>query len=224
MEGMTESVISFGSSAEPRRALLGGLWRDRRLPGLVAGLGAVAAFGSLISEWQTTTIRDAGIDGEQLPEERRLFANLLDLGGIGSAYLVGLLLLAAAVALTRFGPGPGRAYARVAGLAVGGVLLALLLALAQHLTGASVLLPKYLMAFNISDPGAMRTASGRGLWCALAAAGLALVALWLPPARVIAPDDPQPRITETDDPLAMTITPTTPFASLPGELDQPHRS
>lgn len=224
MDGMEESVITFGGSEKPRRTIFRDLGRDRRLPGLVAGLGAVAAFGSLISEWQSTTIRDVGIDGEPLPEERVLFANLLDLGGLGAGYLVGLLLLVTAVVLTLFGPRPGRAYAKVAGLAVGGVLLALLLALVQHLNEASALMPKYLMAFNVTQADSMRNAHGRGLWCALAAVGLALAALWMP-ARTAAPrDEPEAQVTEVDDALDMTITPTAPFASLPGELDQPHRS
>jgi hypothetical protein len=222
MDGMEESVIDFGGGDKPRRTIFRDLGRDRRLPGLVAGLGAVAAFGSLISEWQTTTFRDFGIDGEQLPEERVLFANLLDLGGLGSGYLVGLLLLVVAVVLSLFGPGPGRAYTRVAGFAVGGVLVALILSLVQHLGDVSVFLSKYLMALDVTETSSMRTALGRGVWCALAAVGLALVALWLP-ARAV-PPAAEPPVTEADDELDMTITPTTPFASYPGELDQPHRS
>jgi hypothetical protein len=222
MDRMEESVIAFGGSEKPRRAIFRDLGRDRRLPGLVAGLAAVAAFGSLISEWQTTTLKEVGVDGEQLPEDQVLLADLLDLGGLGAGYLVGLLLLVVAVVLTLFGPGPGRAYAKVAGFAVGGVLLAMILSLVQHLNDASALLPKYLMAFNVTDSDAMRTAIGRGVWCALAGVGLAVVALWMP-ART-APPAPEPPVTEVDDPLDMTITPTTPFASYPGELDQPHRS
>ncbi|PWK34668.1 hypothetical protein BC793_12660 [Actinoplanes xinjiangensis] len=222
MDPMAESVISFGAGDSPRRAILRDLGRDRRLPGLVAGLGAVAAFGSLISEWQSTAIRELGVDGEQLPEERVLLANLLDLGGVGAGYLIGLLLLAVAVVLTLFGPAPGRAYTRVAGFALGGVLLALLLSLVQYLNETSALLPKYLMAFNVTEEDSLRTAHGRGLWCALAAVTLALVALWMP-ARTVA-EDPEPPVTEADDALDVTITPTTPFASYPGELDQPHRS
>jgi hypothetical protein len=222
MDRMEESVIAFGGSEKPRRTIFRDLGRDRRLPALIAGLGAVAAFGSLISEWQTTTFREVGVDGERLPEEQVLLANLFDLGGLGAGYLVGLLLLVVALALALFGPLPGRAYAKVAGLAVGGVLLALVLSLVQYLNDASALLPKYLMAFNVTDGDSLRTAHGRGVWCALAAVGLALAALWMP-ART-AGAEPEPPTTEADDALDMTITPTTPFASYPGELDQPHRS
>jgi hypothetical protein len=222
MDRMEESVIAFGGSEKPRRTIFRDLGRDRRLPGLVAGLGAVAAFGSLISEWQTTTFRQVGVDGEQLPEEQVLLAGLFDLGGLGAGYLIGLLLLVVAVTLTLFGPAPGRAYAKVAGLAAGGVLLALVLSLVQYLNDTSALLPKYLLAFDVTDGDSLRTAHGRGVWCALAAVGLALAALWMP-ART-APAEPEPPATEVDDALDMTITPTTPFASYPGELDQPHRS
>ena len=49
-----ESVISFGTPE--RRSFLRDLGRDHRLPVLTAVLAAAAAFGSLISEWQTTDL------------------------------------------------------------------------------------------------------------------------------------------------------------------------
>ncbi|WP_433792751.1 hypothetical protein [Actinoplanes sp. CA-252034] len=220
---MEESVITFGGGDEkPRRTIFRDLGRDRRLPVLVAGLSALSAFGSLISEWQTTTINVQEGDGEQPAEPRVLIANLLDLGGMGAGYLLGLIVLVVAVVLTLFGPGPGRAYTKVAGLAVGGVLVALLVSLAHHLGDASAVIPKFFTAYDFTGSEAVQTTYGRGVWCALAAVGLALVALWLPERAVRTA--PEPPVLEHDDGLDMTITPATPFASSPGELDQPHRS
>ncbi|MFC4066844.1 hypothetical protein [Actinoplanes subglobosus] len=219
---MAESVITFGGDETPRRAIFRDLGRDRRLPVLVAGLGAVAAFGSLFSEWQKTTLAYLNVEGEEVPVERVVLSGLIDLGALGAGYLVGLLLLVVAVVLVLFGPAPGRAYARVAGLAVGGVLAALLLSLAQELGDASTVVPKYLAIYDFTGMGTLRMTQGRGVWCALAAVGLALIALWLPARAAPAPAEPQ--VTEVHDELDMTIAPTTPFASYPGELDQPHRS
>jgi hypothetical protein len=219
------SVISFGApdpetgDEPPRRAFLRGLLTDRRLPVLIAALGAVAAFGSLVSEWQTTTMDGLALGGDALGQERVLLTSLIDLGGAGAGYLTGLLLLTIAVVLTVFGPPAGRPFARLAGFAVGGVLLALLLALVQHLNHGSLLIPEYYT----TDQDPLRVAHGRGLWCALAAVGAALVALWRAsdtvqekPVREVEPPE--------EDHLDLSITPTTPFASVPGELDQPHRS
>ncbi|MEU4621238.1 hypothetical protein AB0G04_14825 [Actinoplanes sp. NPDC023801] len=217
-----ESVITFGGGAESaRRRFLHGLARDRRLPVLVAGLGGVAAFGSLISEWQTTTIDGLMFDADGLGMETVLLTRMTDLGGFGGGYLGGLSLLAVAIVLTLFGPAPGRPYARLAGFALGGVLLALVLALVQHLSKTSVMIPQYYTP----ELDAMRVAHGRGLWCALAAVAAALIALWLGPGAARTPEEPaEPAQTGQEDPLDLSITPAAPFARFPGELDQPHRS
>ena len=223
-----QSVINFGPAEEDtgrepaRRALFAGLLKDRRVPLLTAALGGVATFGSLVSEWQTTTIDGLALGAENLSEQRVMLTTLIDLGGLGAGYLTGVLLLAVAVVLALIGPASGRPYARLTGLTVGGVLLALVLSLVPHLSETSVLIPQYYTMEQ--DP--LRVAHGRGLWCALAAVAAALLALWRapdtlrPPARTGDPVDGPP----DDDPLDLSITPTTPFASVPGELDQPHRS
>ncbi|MDI6099163.1 hypothetical protein QLQ12_11195 [Actinoplanes sp. NEAU-A12] len=225
VDPQSPSVISFGAAeGEPdrqpaRRAFLRGLLDDQRLPVLTAALGAVAAFGSLVSEWQTTTMDGLTLGSENLSEERIVLGTLIDLGGAGGGYVAGLLLLAVAVVLTLFGPPAGRPFTRLAGFAVGGVLLALVLALVQHLSRVSVLIPQHYPL----DMAPLRVALGRGLWCALAAVSAALIALWRPTgttARKPARADETP----DEDPLDLSITPTTPFASVPGELDQPHRS
>lgn len=225
VDPLSQSVISFGTTEEEpdrrlaRRTLLPGLLRDRRLPMLTATLGAVAAFGSLISEWQTTTMDGLVLGAEDLSGERVLLTNLINLGGMGAGYLAGMMLLTIAVVLTLFGPAAGRGYARLAGFAVGGALLALVLSLVQHLNKVSMLVPQQYVAEL--DP--LRIAHGRGLWCALAAVIAALIALWRAPAAE--PGEPD-RVDESpeEDSLHLSITPTTPFASVPGELDQPHRS
>ncbi|WP_143134127.1 hypothetical protein [Actinoplanes philippinensis] len=222
---MEESVIAFGGTEKPRRAIFRDLGRDRRLPWLAAGLGGVAAFGSLVSEWQATTVKYMNVvstEGETLAEDRVLTADLMSLGPMGAGYLAGLLLLAVAVALTLSGPAPGRAYARVAGFAVGGVLLALVLSLTHRLSGASLQLADPFGFVESSGVEVVRITLGRGLWCAAAAAGLALGALGMS-ARSL-PAYREPPATVADDVLEMTITPATPFAGHPGELDQPHRS
>jgi hypothetical protein len=222
-----ESVITFGDDSEaerpesPRHRFVRGLRRDRRFPMLVAALGGVAAFGSLISEWQTTTLDGLALGIDDLNAETVLLTSLVDLGGAGAGYLGGLSLLTVAVVLTLFGPEPGRPYARLTGFALCGVLLALVLALVQHLSATSVLIPQYY-TFELEP---LELAHGRGLWCALAAVTAASIALWLGPGATESPR--KPAVTEhtgQEDPLDLSITATSPFASAPGELDQPHRS
>ncbi|MDR6324436.1 hypothetical protein [Actinoplanes couchii] len=212
-----DSMISFGDAgddAKPRRTFRYDLGRDHRIPGLVAGLGALAAFGSLISEWQTTTMNGATVDpafgGRMLPTE------LTDLGAVGAGYLVGLLLLTTAVVLKLFGPESGRRHARLAGFSAGGVLLTLLTAMTHHVGKASLLIPRYYTIELTGDD--IQVAAGRGLWCALFAVTAALIAIGLP-HREKAPVTPaEPELDE--EPLDLTITPTAPFAS----MDQPPRS
>ncbi|WP_430784863.1 hypothetical protein [Actinoplanes sp. G11-F43] len=223
-----DSMISFGDES-PRRTYLRDLGRDRRIPALTAGLGAVAAFGSLISEWQTTTLVSNGnFDADAGVTDRILPAELPDLGAIGGGYLVGILLLVTAVVLTLFGPETGRRHARLAGLAVGGVLLALLVAVLNHAGEVSLLIPRY---YTDDLFGAeMRVAVGRGLWCAMAAVAAGLIALWMPRGEDTGvrpapePDDAEP----LDGPLELSIAPAAPFVPVPGdfpgERDRPHRS
>ncbi|MBB2944724.1 hypothetical protein FB565_004457 [Actinoplanes lutulentus] len=232
MSSDSESVIEFGApeaAEKPRRfTYLRDLGSDRRVPALVAGIGGVAAFASLISEWQVTTMDNiAFVDGE--PVQSEMFpANLIDLGGAGAAYLGGLFLLVTAVVLTLFGPVAGRRYTRLAGLSLGGMQIALLLAVIQMLGSQSLLVSRFLSVQINDDPPVVEY--GRGIWCALAGVAAALVALWISD-RAPEPDDNERRvITRTDDeeplpdaPLELSITPSAPFAQFPGDRDQPHR-
>ncbi|GAA4940667.1 hypothetical protein [Actinoplanes utahensis] len=218
-----DTVISFGEPT--RRSVLRDLGTDRRLPMLTASLAAVAAFGSLISEWQTTTVNEAVINSEGATGSRVLTTGLIDLGAPGAGYLAGLLVMTTAIVLVLFGPAAGKGHARLAGFAAGGVLLALLLALVGPLGDFSLLIPRY---FTMEVSGEeIRVAHGRGLWCAIAAVGLGLIALQLPAATTtddVRPAAPARKVEAPDEPLDLTISPATPFASHPGDLDQPHRS
>lgn len=232
-----ESVVAFGAADPehvpgPRRnvgAFLRELGRDRRMVPLLAGLGAVAAFASLISEWQVTALDGIALAGAyrdgEVGDEKLFPADLMDLGGLGAGYLVGLSGLVVAVTLALFGPAAGRRYARLAGLALGGTLLALLLAMVSLLGDQSRLISRLYVLDLENDH--MRVMYGRGLWCALAAVAAALGALWLAgrdlesedgfrwrPPTGDRQDDPEP-----DDPMDLTITATTPFA--PG-ADNPY--
>ena len=222
-------VIEFGSlPAVPRRRSLSGFGRellaDRRLIPIGAVLAAVAAFASLISEWQVTTVDAAALGNGELGD-KVLPTDLADLGAFGGAYLTGLFLLVAAVVLTLFGPAPGRRYARLSGLGIGGAVLGVLLSLTSLLGDQSRLFSRlYTLELN-SDQ--IKVAYGRGLWCALIAVVLALAALYLAGRetsgsfgwewRRPAEEDDE----EDEAPFELTVTPTTPFTSRADDHDRP---
>jgi hypothetical protein len=234
-----QSVVEFGpsdDSEEPRRRprtdYLRALANDRRLPVLTAGLAGIAVFASLISEWQVTNIEQIAYaeDEELLSQTQILPTDLFDLGGIGGAYLVGLFLLAISVTLVLFGPGVGRRYARLAGYGVGGILVALLLAMVHLLGSETRLISRYFSMQLAAEQS--EVSYGRGLWCALAGVAGALLALWLTTREPETEDGPRwvRTVEEKDDedepdaPLDLTISASTPFATFPGQRDQPHRS
>lgn len=168
------AVIEFGSEPSPRRRW--DLAADRRVVPLAAGLAAVAAFGSLVSEWQLTTM-DSSVFGGDAAGNRMIPADLNDLGAAGTGYLVALFPLVASLVLTMFGPAAGRAYARLAGLAVGGTVFGLLLTMAVTLGQQSRIISR--LYTDQTDGGEVTVAYGRGLWCALFAVAAALAALYL---------------------------------------------
>lgn len=250
-----ESVIEFGPSpdeperpaARRRRSLTefgSSLAKDRRVVPLAAVLGGVALFASLVSEWQTTTI-DTGVfnseDGRQpIPTD------LFDLGGWSAGYMVGLFGLVAATVLVLFGPPAGRRYARLAGLSVGGVLLATLVALGPTLDDVSRTLG-YAIRYQVQR-GQVAVADGRGLWCAVIGVVAVMVALYLagrhtapaPAPGAATPAEPaatadeasfwrRPRTATAEDeedqppdaPFDLTVGPATPFTSLNDDRDKP---
>ena len=247
----SEAVIEFGAPERPEReerpsrfAPLRDLGSDHRLPVLVAGIGAAAAFASLISEWQTTTVQGIAFSDGEVAEAEMFRANVIDLGGAGAAYLGGLFLVVTAVVLALFGPTPARRYARLAGFSLGGVQLALMLAVVQMLGENSLLISRFLSAqIGEREP---EVAYGRGIWCALAGAVAALIALWLaerqegePRERRVKPRPAEEPENIPDAPLELSIAPAAPFAHLqgdqfpgsqlpgsqfPGDRDRPHRA
>ncbi|MEV0899574.1 hypothetical protein [Actinoplanes sp. NPDC049802] len=215
-----DSVISFG--APRRRGFLRDLGTDHRLPVLTAALAGVAAFGSLISEWQITDMRSISTGNAAVPTARVVPTGLVELGVFGTGYLAGLFLLVIAVVLTLFGPSESRRYAQLTGLAAGGLLLAVLVALIPVIGDTSLLFPKYFTV-ELANEQLMVT-PGRGLWCAFAAVALAMAALRLPERRRREITEPAPAETHDGESLELSIAPAEPFAAYPGELDQPHRS
>jgi hypothetical protein len=218
-------IIEFGSEPDDeqpirRRRSLSGFGRellgDRRLVPIAAALAALAAFASLISEWQVTTVDAAALGNGELGD-KVLPTDLADLGAFGGAYLTGLFLLVAAVVLTLFGPVAGRRYARLSGLGVGGAMIGVLLSLTSLLGDQSRLFSRLYTLELSSDQ--LKVAYGRGLWCALAAVVLAVAALYLAGRELSSPSWEWRPAADADDeeddeePFELTVTPTTPFTS-----------
>ncbi|MGW4499269.1 hypothetical protein ACWENR_11740 [Micromonospora sp. NPDC004336] len=171
------AVVEWGGAeaAPPGRfgRMLAGLRRDRRLPLLLAALGAVAALASLLGEWQVMTIPNAGPQGNT---PVRVPGGVSDIGGFGVGYLVGLMALVCAAALALRGTAAVRRNARVAGLALAVALLALLAATAASMDEAG-----QRVFFYSTDDG-FRVEYGRGLVAAFVACALLAAALKLAPA------------------------------------------
>ncbi|GAA2494795.1 hypothetical protein [Winogradskya humida] len=198
------SVIENGPG---RVGFLGRVVRDRRVSPLAAGLGAVALFASLIAEWQVTRI-DATELRESNVGNRPFESSIGDLGGWGAGYLAGLFVLVVAVALLLFGPAPGRAYARLAALGSGGVLLAVVVAAFNTLDRTSFVLRQVELASFNDDQFSISV--GRGPWCAGVGVLLILLAAYLAPlAAATSPAAVEEQVVE-DDPLDLTVTPAAP--------------
>ena len=207
-----EAVIEFGPETAPRRRFAAGdflteLGRDRRVVPLIAGLGALALFASVLSEWQVTSIDGSALRGGS--SGSRLFAATVgELGGWGAGYLAGLFLLVPAVVLTLFGPPAGRLQARLAALGVGGTLLAVIMAAGSELGETSAVIGR--LETVVLDDAEMTVALGRGVWCAAAGVILMLVSVWLAGREILADpsgDPParprrQPREEEDERPQA----------------------
>ncbi|MGC4806525.1 hypothetical protein [Micromonospora sp. DT233] len=149
---------------------LSGLARDRRLPLVPAGLGAAAAFASLVGEWMVMTVPNGGPEGSST---LRVPAGVTDIGGLGVGYLVGLLALAATLALALRGTPAVRRDARTAGLAVAVGLLGFLVATAFSLDDSGQ------RTFFYSPEEGFTVEYGRGLVMAFAAGALLATALHL---------------------------------------------
>ncbi|MFI9640439.1 hypothetical protein ACIG87_10275 [Micromonospora sp. NPDC051925] len=214
------SLLEWGAAERPTVRRLGhwpaALRRDRRLPPVLALLGAVAATASMAGEWLVMTVPNGGPAGSGT---LRVPGGVAEVGGFGVAYLVGLLLLSAAVALTLRGRPAARHDARVAGLSVAGALLVLLTVTAFSLDDSGQ------RALFYSPEDGFRVDYGRGLVMAFVAVALVgaalLTAVGQPDDRLddgprdeAGPDGVDPD--EDDDRLAgpadLTVAPTVPFA------------
>ncbi|MFG1607038.1 hypothetical protein [Actinoplanes sp. NPDC049265] len=242
-----ETVVEFGTTppAPGRRrrwsmsGVVSGLGSDRRTVPLAAAVGGVALFASLISEWQTTQLNDG--DAERvIGGSRPVPAGLADLGALGTGYVFGLFLLAAAVVFMLFGPPAGRRWARLAGLTAAGVQAALLGALAETLSSTT---HSAVGLFAAGMPeGQVQLSYGRGIWCALVGVGTVALALWLagrhlapaPAAGPEAPGEPagedvwtwrRPRTAMDEDtpeaPIDLTVSSASPFTSRSEDRDAP---
>ena len=247
----SEVVVEFGSEPDPvpsrkRRWDLSGTGRDlladRRTVPLTAGLAALAALVSALSEWQVTTLEPNSLGVESAA--RVLSAGLDDLGALGIGYVLGLFLLVPVVVLTLFGPPATRLTFRLTGLSIAGTMFGILVAVAARTTSESYVIdPVYRVAFDQSETS---LSYGRGVWCAFIAVILAAGALYLAGRHLTAdlvpagdapgaamPDaDPaavwswrRPSRSDEDldgEPLDLTVTPSQPFTSLQDDRDRPN--
>ena len=235
-----ETVVEFGTDPDaprPRRRrwsvpeLATSLAADRRAVPLAAAVGAVALFASLLSEWQIT-VMDTTPFGESRSSSRPLPSGIGDLGALGGGFLVGLFVLTGATVL---------------GLASGGVLLAVLVALAASLDDTSRAVDTI---FTLElDEGQLQLSYGRGLWCAFIGVAAVLLALHLAGRHTPAADEAvaeagdgeqpapdaeapvvwswrRPKAPADDErlpdaPFDLTVSPTTPFTSLSEDRDRP---
>lgn len=175
--GDAPAVVEWGSDAparRPGRPGAAGRGRDRRLVMAIAGLGALALFASLISEWQSTTISANLFGPSDDAGNREVFSSVGDLDAWGGGYLAGLVPLVATTAVLLFGPPASAQLMRVLSLSSAGVLLAVLTGLAVDLGNRSMALGN--LVYVAEADAAQRVALGRGVTCAfvgVAALGLA---------------------------------------------------
>ncbi|MDM4783522.1 MULTISPECIES: hypothetical protein [unclassified Micromonospora] len=213
------TIVEWGD-AEPESSgraarSLAALGRDRRLPPVLAGLGAVAAIASLIGEWLAITV-PAETRGDEGPT--RLTSGISEIGGFGTAYLVGLLGLSVAVGLALRGAPAVRQHARLAGLGLAAGVLGVLVATATSLEQLA-----RRILFFVGEQR-LQVEHGRGLVSAFVAVALLAAALHLAGRAAGGspadgePDDERPdrRRADTDDvppaPADLTVQPTVPFA------------
>lgn len=247
------AVVEWGDDEAPAdrgvaRVLAG--WRsNRRLVPIVAGVGAIAAAGSVLSEWRVVTARILDSATE------RTSVGVVSIPAAGTAYLLGLLVIGACLVLTLYGVGLVRHHARLVGLTAAAVVGLTLIATSADLEQVGSTAD--LMQFGTGGPeGDIVTSAGRGLYLAYAAVAALALALWLAtpaghgvPAGVaeeavtgevayelddfdpadgeLGPDWPwqrSHRSVRADDsqrpaPLDLTVEAATPFVSPPDERD-----
>lgn len=158
------AVVEWG---DERRGVLERLagWQYPKLSWVLAGLGAVAMFGSLIGEWQ---VMNNPFEEEFASEPMSIGIGLTVVWG--TYWLVGGLLLAVCGGVALAGQPSIRPYARTVGLAVAVVELGILVTAAVSLTRESI--------FAGPDETQELTL-GRGVYAAFASVVLIGAALYL---------------------------------------------
>ncbi|HEU4421506.1 MAG TPA: hypothetical protein VFR67_03085 [Pilimelia sp.] len=247
------AVVAWGDDEAPadrRVARVMAGWRsNRRLVPIVAGIGAMAAAGSVLSEWRVTTAQiGTSVTG-------RASAGVVGFPAAGTTYLLGLLVIGACLVLTLYGVGLVRHHARLVGLTATAVVGLTLIATSADLD--QMVSVSDAVQFGPDGPdGELVMSAGRGLYLAYAAVAALAFALWLAapaghgvlaePADAAEPgevayelDDFDPadgelgpdwpwqrshRSPRADDsqrpaPLDLTVEASTPFVSPPDERD-----
>jgi hypothetical protein len=203
--GTQPEVVEWGDAdatgdPEPDRPSFAGVAGDPRVVMVAAVLGGLALFGSLISEWQITSIDGVAFGAGEVGL-RPLSVGLVELGAWGGGYLAGLFVLVAATVLMIFGPPAGRAYARLVTLSTGGMLLALLAAMLMEL-GENTRALSIATVLNNQELQLV-LAYGRGGYCAVAGVLAVTLAAVLAgrhlPAAVPAVRQATTETPETDD-------------------------
>jgi hypothetical protein len=166
------ATMEWGQDEPPRPGRrtdpLARLGRDARLVPVLAGIGAVAVFASLVGEWTIMTVPNVGADGGTTA---RAPGGVSDATNFGAAYLFGIFGVTCCLALILFGTPTVRRNVRVVGLAIAGVVLAILAAATLTLDDTSRL------GLYGPDSG-LRIDYGRGLMMAYVGTAILGLALY----------------------------------------------
>lgn len=206
------AVVEWGDAdadAGPYRPAADRPRRDRPVVLVVAGVGALALFASLLSEWQSTTVR-AGLFGPpdaQNADSRVLLSSVGDLDAWGGGFLAGLVTLVGATAVLLFGPPAAAHLTRVLSLSSAGVLLALLTGLAVDLGQRSMALGNLA---HVGELAGYKLDLGRGVICAFIGVAALAIAAWL--SRRLSPPPAAPDRPTTE---GLTVEATAPFIAAP---------
>lgn len=184
-----------------------------QVPLVVAALGGVAAVISMIKPWQVTTIDSPllrGPDDKPLVMTSTLYAG----GTLGTAYVVALIALVAAIVLTLRGSPSVRPTARLIGLGLAGSAIAVagvLIFAFGDVTSGSL---GYFGGFDLPAE-AVKAEIKLGTLAGLAAPVLGGIALWLAnpdraPHQPLAEDDyidsdDEPRYGEGIEVIGLTV-------------------
>jgi len=202
------TVVEWGSETSRLAYLRRMRWWHPAIPAVLAGLGALALFGSLVGEWQVVT--EQFEDAFFADESERATPGIGQVLVWGPAWLVGATLLASCVGSSLFGPPPMRRYTRAVGLALAGALLIMLVAAVQDLR------EDYFLYSGIEG---LDIDVGRGVYAAFGtvvlfglALGLAGSSARTAPAAVPAQRTAPPP--DSDSPHDLTVGPAEPLTQL----------